>query len=750
MELRENAQYNLLMMELLHHVLKSQDPTAVARAGLAEASEDKSSSEATASSDQGATKQDGRSKQQRTKATGTFGATSSAASGLGAKLKQEKAQKLSLRGARHAHFGGTYMKEAADGKRSYFGATETQQTAPKRKNRKAEPFIGSGKTNLAHSKNASFDQGPITKRSLETLNRFCVTFVKDCYGPVMKSLKNEFRRDSVRLEEQDKVTFFRIVWFFCQWWRVARKKDEPLGQLIFTMDVFTFNLVLNATDHYYEQKQHQRLAQAVSLYGEMMHLLNELYHSKEETENVMAMGLMDRIFYAGEPLDRLPKLLSRWTPGTYSREYLCDLAELSHVSLKILDANAKSCAQFKNYKQKTNDAMVKMKVNAADFDVKSFFLKKIFSPQLVSMYTHLLSQYSVNAAHVNHRIVAMFLRIEKTIIAVPDDRDSDLPENKLASKTVTLAPMLYSIQLFLVMNRILNDSAIRKDKAYSFLLTYCTSFMYKFGSAAEKTPLLYIESLFKHNNPAKFCDLVSNKYVTEELRLIAEHDLLLQDQLNRNDDEEEQNNISSRSGQAVVDSDDDEDEIEFTGEGVEEGEALNLKKKRRKRKKIRETMDDSDDENDDGDQKKSDDDPEPTTAADETSDPAGDSSEPENKRQKVADDSESNNDTMDVDREHPEKSDGTTNPDDVVEEKADEAEDSKDIATEQDHSEGKDHGSSEDLNVEQEEHKAEDQKDDDSDDEIDFGATASDEPVGSDPASKSKNRLVIDDDDDDE
>jgi timeless len=565
MELRENAQYNLLMMELLHHLLRSQDPTAVARTGLSPHSSDKASASSNPS-------------QKNARANTT-------SSSLLAKLKQEKTQKLAMIGARHAHFGGTWMKQTLDGKRSYFGATKTSQpqSVPQRKNRKAEPFIGSGRTSLAHSKHTASDQGPVTKRAQRTLHTFCQRFVKDCYGPVMKSLKNEFRRDSVRLEEGDKVVFFRIVWFFCQWCRMTRNKNVAMGQLIFTMDVFTFNLVLNATDTFYQHKKYTRLAQTVALYSEMMHLLHDMFASKESTENIMAMGLLDRLFYGSEPLDRLPKLLSRWVPGTTTREYLCDLAEVSHVSLKLLDAYTKSCREFKELNQRATDAVSKMKFVAADFDVKSYFARKIVSNQVVIMYTHLLSQYSVNAAHVNHRIIALFLRLSRVVIASPDDRDPDLPLNLLATKKVTLEPMLYNIHLFAVMEKVLNDSTIRRDKEYASLLTFCTNVMNKFAAAAQKNPMLYVECLFRHATPHKFCDLATNLYVTEELRLIAEHELLLEDQRGRLDEMEDEPD---------QDDDEDDEEVEFSGDTIGAGKSATSKPSMSKRSRAI----DSDDE----------------------------------------------------------------------------------------------------------------------------------------------------------
>jgi timeless len=548
MESRENAQYNLLMMELLSLLLKSQDPIAVARSFKKKKTPDQTSA---ASRPQGA---------------------------LTAKIQQERTKIQSLAGARHAHFGGTWMTKRLDGKQSYFGAqtqTKSSTAVAKRKNRKAEPFIGSSRGSLMHSRlGTSIEDGPATQRAQQTLHTFCTRFVENCYGPVMKSLKNEFRRDSHRLEDGDKVVFFRITWFFCQWWRQVRAKGVALGQLIFTMDVFTFNLVLNATDSFFERKKHARLAQTVALYSEMMHLLHDMHVSKESTERIMAMGLMDKLFYANEPLDRLPKLLQRWAPSISTREYLCDLSELCYVSLKLLDANAKACRDFE--KPKVMDAVAKMTASAAEFEVMPYFTRKLVSNQVVIMFTHLLNQYTDNSPNVNHRIIALFLRLSRVQIAAPDAdaQDEDSPQNLLQTKTVTVEPMLYNIQLLLVLDRILNDTAIRKEKDYASLLTFATNLMHNFATASKENPLLFVECLFRHGTPQKFCDLSTNFYVNDELRLIAERELLLEwDERRQREDAMEEREEN--------DDDDDEEELEFTGDTDKpEGETSNASKSR--------------------------------------------------------------------------------------------------------------------------------------------------------------------------
>ncbi|KAG7374520.1 timeless domain containing protein [Nitzschia inconspicua] len=571
MELRENSQYNLLMMEILHHILKAQDPSAVAK-GIS-----------------------GRRSKDATKAAPK---SSSSMHLLSSKLKEEQAQRRNLVTSRHGHFGGTWMQKHGGTRQFISSAAAVHGSSgesqlkhlvqAKRKNRLAEPFIGSGKSLVTHTRLAAIDNGPATKRANETLNKFCHKFMADCYGPFMKSLKNEFRRDSVRLEESDKVIFFRLIWFFSQWWRASSssrskaahgdKKREAVGRLIITMDVFTFNLVLNATESFYNHKKYARLAQAVALYSEMIHLLHDMYTSKDKTEHEMAMGLIDRLFYGQEALDQIPKLISRWSPGTFTREYLCDLVEVIHMCLKLLEANTRMGIEHVQSKggSSTRDVsqkIAKMLTIAAEFDIRNYLVRKIVSNQMITMYGHLLSQYKINSTVVNHRIISMFLRLMSVEISSPDMEDADSPLNPLGTKRTTLEPMLYHLQLIVTMEQILNDTSIRGDEDFDLLIQFCTSLMYKFWAAADSNPMVYVESMFRHVTPHRFCELVTNLYVNEDLRMLSERAVLLEEHYELQEEYEERG--ETKVNRAGRDNEEEEGELEFTGDAVAGDKATN-------------------------------------------------------------------------------------------------------------------------------------------------------------------------------
>ena len=544
-ELRENSQYNLLLMELLQYLLQHQDPKVVARS----------------------VQQEPERQTSRVTASGSL---------LG-KVQGERKAMMAKVTSRHSQFGGSLVVQRSSGSRKVMSAGLMGQASAPRlaQKRTKEAFVG--------ARNKLTATGKAVERSAQKLNGFCKRFMTTCYGPVMKSLKNEFRRDSVRLEDGDRIVFFRIAWFFCQWWRTSGAApltdNSSIGHLIFTMDIFTFNLVLNATDTFQEHKKYAPLAQSVAFLSEMMHLLNIMYNAQEVTEKIMALGLMDRLFYTNEPLDRLPRLLSRWLPATSTREYLCDLAEVTHMTLKLLDNNAKACVD-----PSKNQSVAKMNTAAARFNVPTYFGRRLVSNQTVVAYGHLLSQYKSNSPQANHRAIAFFLRLTRH--KLPMSQESSELKHPLAEQQATYEPLLYNVQMLTVLNTILNDVSIRKDPDFSPLLQFATLVVHNFSKATKSNPMLFVEALFKHSLPHRFCDSVTNNYVTEDVRLIVERDILLGQQ-----DELDQQATALENAAAagpLVDSDDDE-ELEFTDMPLDpEPVPQNKKKVSKKTKKTME------------------------------------------------------------------------------------------------------------------------------------------------------------------
>jgi len=234
-ERRENQGYNLLVMEIMHHVLRgqvrmlfhewcriiytfklyhslssftclllTQDPSDVALSVVESPMSTVSSSTNNKKKSKAVT---------RVVRTATRAPNKGGADSLKSLLQTDRQKVQLAASSRHSHFGGTLSVSKADGKQSYVSASnylkKTKASSAKsgakgnnkvsgggvgqpvrRKNKKAEIFVGSGKGSTAHSGSSvalTKGGGPNTKRAYLALNSFCIQFMADCYGKFVTS-----------------------------------------------------------------------------------------------------------------------------------------------------------------------------------------------------------------------------------------------------------------------------------------------------------------------------------------------------------------------------------------------------------------------------------------------------------------------------------------------------------------------------------------------------------------------------------
>jgi len=289
----------------------------------------------------------------------------------------------------------------------------------------------------------------------------------------------------------------------------------------------------------------------------------------------------------------------------------------------MLERHAQACADLvdetgKRKKSKKNkkdtahtDTITKMKIAAADFDVMSY-IRKLSTAHNVYLYTQLLAQYAVNGTRLNHRLVTFLLRLCQFKIVVPEQSnqdDDEIPRNPIANntKTVTLEPMLYNVRLLWVLHTILNDVAAVRDKALETVVQFAVRIVNRFAATAADNPMLLVEALVKHATPHRFCEALTNHYVTEELVMIAERNILLEEQekwqAEENDSENEDNVVTADAPRPsfrrprIADDSDDEGELEFDGGAVEAVTTPDQSKKMKSRQKKRKAiLEDSDSE----------------------------------------------------------------------------------------------------------------------------------------------------------
>ena len=262
----------------------------------------------------------------------------------------------------------------------------------------------------------------------------------------------------------------------------------------------------------------------MSLYKEMVCYLRVLLESGLEGHHEIAIAALHRLFYASsERLDPLPRLLASWKSGTYPRRHLDILVELVHETLKTLevaqlrfrpegDKNAEEWAR-KKYKKSSkgrNEMDLEQYVMACmRFRVDDYF-KRLVTNSTVRMYTRLLSLYEKNDSNVNHYVYCFLRRLNA--FTLEQDHKAPSPNSSTEPSEVSLGFMLFNIHSLEVFNTIVNDRNVYDNKEMEPLLRLVKAILRRFGEAAEKNHMLFVEVLFAHQRPHDFCCQLDSVY----------------------------------------------------------------------------------------------------------------------------------------------------------------------------------------------------------------------------------------------
>lgn len=222
------------------------------------------------------------------------------------------------------------------------------------------------------------------RATMTVLTNLCDTLISKSYFQLTNSLKTEFRRGSTKLVLSDRLQYFHLVWFLTSYHKLKiqalkshykqqikayeKKKQDLLAAMDFdspqpeepskpdyeekavlsTLDMFSFNFVLQSVENYASIKNYHGMTVSVQLLTEMMGYIAEMAASDDPRFQRIADSLQHKIFYERDFLDRLPVLLKTWSPGNFSRAYVTDVVTLTHVrdhyrrTLIVLFANKNS------------------------------------------------------------------------------------------------------------------------------------------------------------------------------------------------------------------------------------------------------------------------------------------------------------------------------------------------------------------------------------------------------------------------
>ena len=493
--------------------------------------------------------------------------------------------------ARHSRFGGAPSSAGAGAVLGAGGAEKSR-----RKNAQTAAFAG---------------PGPASRRldaaALTVLRDFADDFLsKGGFAQTVKSLKDEFRRDSGRVEAADKPRYFEAVAWFMEY---QRCRSGDVGKCVVAMDLFSFNLAGAAADEYIQAKKAGPLSAAVGIMAEQVRHLFLLVSGSDDALRTVGMALMQRVYWDAEPRDRCIKVVSVWRAGVFTRAHLDAVMDLVHGTVKVLDycrrkylpeledlrgdsatgrsrrkkvrkhsGNTSTCARAASLTPPPRPQLStteKHKLSAAEYSV-DWYVGKLLSAGAVKAYATALRNFRDNSDDVNHQIATFMTRVcklkigpykidfeeEGEEVAAAEENGKD-PKGSKPPEALTAEPILYSAELMVVYERILSSNSHKVSELGKLVRTIVRHF----AKAAERNPLLYVEGLFGVGSRwRKFCEMASNVYL-DEGALTGEK----RGSRGEEDDEDDEDVRGGRRSDRREDDSDEEDE--WDDEGLVEAKA---------------------------------------------------------------------------------------------------------------------------------------------------------------------------------
>ena len=232
----------------------------------------------------------------------------------------------------------------------------------------------------------------------------------------------------------------------------------------------------------------------------------------------LAVGLMGTIYFAPEPVDKLPMLLRTWKPATFSKAFLANVVELGYVTFKLLDLRTK-CDDLPSDKE-----TVLCIAAATDFDLFAY-IKRLATHEIVATHRQLLSCYAANAPAANKHCLAFFRRLCSTQLPA-DDADDHLDftntETLATKSSATFEPMLFNLPVLSLCEAVLRDPLVHSSDTrdtFAEIKAFAETISRHFGRLASANHVLYAEALFQQPSLQRlaFCRTVHAHYTDPQV-----------------------------------------------------------------------------------------------------------------------------------------------------------------------------------------------------------------------------------------
>ncbi|DBA04824.1 TPA: hypothetical protein N0F65_004461 [Lagenidium giganteum] len=548
----ENREWNLLIMEMIDLTLACSQPKSVGaflKNQMAKARAPTTNTAATSST------------------PGTRTAPSmrqpTAANSLTMQLNKEKSA-LARPTSRHSNFGGLISVTGPTGRSTILtnvaktGDAQIPQVSKKPTSRRRGSRQRNHKPDAIELQFPKSTVSETDEATMTVLLEICDAILSKSYFQFTNSLKTEFRRGSSKLVPSDRLQYFHLVWFLTAYHRTKgqmlksqyrqavkayeKKKLDPFATedagpppdkpvfdekaVLSTLDMFSFNFVLQSIENYATEKNYRGMTVGVKLLAEMMAYLSELIGSDDPRLARIGDSIQHKVFYERDFLDRLPVLIKSWSPEQFGVDYVIDVVTLTHLILKVLDRQGsikvltkrKTNLQRKQKKKSSGEngedgsssessdeeeserqaqLLLEMQRKEAELDVRKYFTN-ILSHDTIKMYCYLLTSYRDNGAKVNHFVHSFFYRVKHFEVH--------------KGEKWTTQPILFNIHVMQLFNTLLQDPQIQRNPEFKPLLDFIKGVVREFFALADKNHMLFVESIIRQSFITKSCVLMQRNY----------------------------------------------------------------------------------------------------------------------------------------------------------------------------------------------------------------------------------------------
>lgn len=268
------------------------------------------------------------------------------------KMKEDlqKQKKLTMKNSRHSRFGGTFVVQ---GKKSI---TEKDLIYHKNIKKIKDLSFDDEKTIRRHTRLDAIAEDTASKRLSTAQTRNCLKelakkFLDVCYNPLMKKAKSFLCRGQ-STADCDESFYLWACCFFMEFNRIVGFKLELVAETL-SSDTFSYILQIIFKFHeeikgYSSRMAHKmklwakRLHFAVKAYREMLENLSLMQVSKDSKIKNISGVIQNIIFYQQEYRELPTMLLKQFHRSFFTKSYLTDLIECTHLYIRMLDAYTKS------------------------------------------------------------------------------------------------------------------------------------------------------------------------------------------------------------------------------------------------------------------------------------------------------------------------------------------------------------------------------------------------------------------------